>query len=356
MNPFFPIDNSSRQIVPDQRAICESCNENLPLSSMNILNCPCHHKFCYNCLKISVENHLSNGIIPHCPSCDPYYDFSMEEYATIMSGGDLNDSSYEMYSEKYDDYITSHYMNDFTIHCYDSNCDGYLQVDRSVRSVPMPLECPKCHKKVCSFGNHEGHYNTTCVEYQRLKFEYDQWKYDGKEKRYQQRCLFDKEFDQWSVDKTEFEAEKRRIEENYRTEYQTEEQLSFSARLCPHCQRIIQKVDGCDLMVCGRNYHGGNQQNGCGKPFEWSKAAPYVPVLPSMSEIKFTKVLPNMNNMVYHNKGYYCGICHSNEIKGIRFVCLNCPAFFLCEKCEHNRIKEHYGGKHVFKLCLVDFE
>ena len=26
----------------------------------------------------------------------------------------------------------------------------------------------------------------------------------------------------------------------------------------------VQKLEGCDLMKCGVNYHGGDQQNGCG--------------------------------------------------------------------------------------------
>jgi len=51
-----------------------------------------------------------------------------------------------------------------------------------------------------------------------------------------------------------------------------------TCRLCPHCQRVVQYIDGCDLMVCGRNYHGGDQQSGCGQGFRWSQALPYVPI------------------------------------------------------------------------------
>lgn len=31
-------------------------------------------------------------------------------------------------------------------------------------------------------------------------------------------------------------------------------------------------------MVCGRNYHGGDEQSGCGKGFKFSQALPYVPI------------------------------------------------------------------------------
>lgn len=27
-------------------------------------------------------------------------------------------------------------------------------------------------------------------------------------------------------------------------------------RCCPHCERPIEKLEGCDLMKCGKDYHG----------------------------------------------------------------------------------------------------
>ena len=38
---------------------------------------------------------------------------------------------------------------------------------------------------------------------------------------------------------------------------------------CPACRRLIEKMEGCDSMVCGRNSDGGNQQAGCGFTFQW---------------------------------------------------------------------------------------
>ncbi len=53
---------------------------------------------------------------------------------------------------------------------------------------------------------------------------------------------------------------------------------SQNCRLCPHCGRVVQHLAGCDLMICGQNYHGGDVQSGCGKNFNWSQARPYVPL------------------------------------------------------------------------------
>ena len=45
-------------------------------------------------------------------------------------------------------------------------------------------------------------------------------------------------------------------------------------RRCPYCTRVVEKLDGCDLILCGGNYHGGNQQRGCGKQFVWGAGQP----------------------------------------------------------------------------------
>lgn len=46
-------------------------------------------------------------------------------------------------------------------------------------------------------------------------------------------------------------------------------------RLCPQCGKTVQKLEGCDSMKCGTDYHGGNQQTGCGASFNWGSARPY---------------------------------------------------------------------------------
>jgi len=45
-------------------------------------------------------------------------------------------------------------------------------------------------------------------------------------------------------------------------------------------------------MICGQNYHGGDQQSGCGRTFDWSKAARYVPIANRGPQQIKTKVKP----------------------------------------------------------------
>jgi hypothetical protein len=61
-------------------------------------------------------------------------------------------------------------------------------------------------------------------------------------------------------------------------------------------------MSGCDLMVCGRDYHGNSLGLGCGESFCWSQAPMYRPstgnesVVTDMTLVEPTKVLTNSND------------------------------------------------------------
>lgn len=74
-----------------------------------------------------------------------------------------------------------------------------------------------------------------------------------------------------------------------------------TCRLCPHCQRVTERISGCDSMVCGRNYHGGDQQSGCGQAFKWSQALPYVPIANTgAQEVRNDMPPPEQQKLVVH--------------------------------------------------------
>jgi len=49
-----------------------------------------------------------------------------------------------------------------------------------------------------------------------------------------------------------------------------------NCRLCPRCNRLINRTEGCDAMLCGGNAHTTNTMGGCGLEFRWPAAKPYV--------------------------------------------------------------------------------
>ena len=108
-------------------------------------------------------------------------------------------------------------------------------------------------------------------------------------------------------------------------------------------------------MICGRNYHGGNVQDGCGASFIWTDARPYVPAVvrrpPEDEEVKEIVDIPPIARE-YRHEGYLCDRCHK-EIVGLRFSCMHCPAVDFCEKCEMEATLEH-NKNHVFRIISMD--
>jgi hypothetical protein len=56
-----------------------------------------------------------------------------------------------------------------------------------------------------------------------------------------------------------------------------ERRKESSYRCCPRCNTVVQKLAGCDSMVCGRDYHGeaGSKNTGCGANFSFDSAKAY---------------------------------------------------------------------------------
>jgi len=115
-------------------------------------------------------------------------------------------------------------------------------------------------------------------------------------------------------------------------------------RLCPHCGRVLEKLDGCDSMKCGTDYHGGNQQNGCGQTFSWNAAKPYVATVAPVKQLTYDLKPPESTVKKEHN--FTCDKCKS-KIYGYRFECINCAEYNLCEMCE---LQHPHNPLHIFKI------
>ncbi|CAF4771206.1 unnamed protein product [Rotaria sp. Silwood1] len=132
-----------------------------------------------------------------------------------------------------------------------------------------------------------------------------------------------------------------------------EELKAKTCRLCPHCKRVVQHMGGCSSMICGQNYHGGDQQSGCGKNFNWDQALPYIPIVNTVQE-QMKSALENQQRVVH--TGIRCKNCHK-EIEGIRFDCIHCHSLNYCEICEQRctlahseELRRQKKQQHVFRL------
>lgn len=102
-------------------------------------------------------------------------------------------------------------------------------------------------------------------------------------------------------------------------------------------------------MVCGRAYHGGDEQPGCGKEFNWNHAKPYA------SRVE-RRQLPPMSREQLGLRGRNafhpftdCSLCGSHGVAGLRFRCIHCAAFDVCGACEPKLADLHDVG-HVFEV------
>ena len=50
------------------------------------------------------------------------------------------------------------------------------------------------------------------------------------------------------------------------------------------------------------------------------------------------------------NQRIICDGCQMNPIKGLRFKCLDCPDFDLCEECYNKEIHKHHKMKRITQL------
>lgn len=124
---------------------------------------------------------------------------------------------------------------------------------------------------------------------------------------------------------------------------QDEEWKSMNCRLCPHCGRTIEKIEGCNQMRCGYDVHGGGRYGGCGRSFDWASAEPYQ-AAPRV-KLQMNERTGNWTQFVIH-PGVRCDVC-SRDVFGPRLRCIHCESFTVCTTCE-----SHLDGHdltHVFE-------
>ena len=68
-------------------------------------------------------------------------------------------------------------------------------------------------------------------------------------------------------------TQRRRAQVAASVNLSSQERAALNIKLCPYCGFPVEKIDGCDQMVCGRDAHGSARfAGGCGKGFKWTEA------------------------------------------------------------------------------------
>lgn len=233
--------------------------------------------------------------------------------------------------------------------CQGTGCSAAVVVGanedrrRFVCTCGAPPVCTGC-------GISPYHFHGRCADIQPLRARWLAWLQGGREayQGLQKRAM------------REATAQQRALREaiERHTELEQDEQWKAeNCRCCPSCKRPVEKIDGCNTMVCGQNTHGGNRQPGCGHRFRWQDAPPYRPQADNLR----TSTAPALSRVsAISGRGVrhlfaQCGFCGNTGkcITGPRFRCIHCPSFSCCLKCEPRLASEHEDG-HVFEILFDD--
>jgi E3 ubiquitin-protein ligase RNF217 len=219
INEFIFISNFSNVITTSFHKLpssaenhfeCPICCNNIPSNELKQMLC-CSTRLCSSCLLTHTVTNITNGKVKiECPACIQDINSS-----SILYNCELPTSIRERYqqilardlSEKQNTFIKlCPYCNFITI--LDEN-DPIICGKKSRHSSQEWIHCEQCDKEWCWSCYSPSHPNETCRQFKKNHTQLDMW------------------------------AKIRRSDNQQR-----------NAQRCPKCSIYIEKIDGCDHMLC----------------------------------------------------------------------------------------------------------
>jgi len=240
------------------------------------------------------------------------------------------------------DLVTSIYLQRLKtergfLECPQEGCEWFVEAQQARRSGSKTLEvvCQKCNFRFCAECKKVSHMNTPCEQMLSYKRQWDEWLGSGRPLVLARMAQVDQQFvaalQAHNAKKEQHEADMRNREAQYAQMLADEKWKETHCKRCPWCGFVVNKLDGCDEMVCGRDYHGNVVQGGCLKVFHWKnmakpyladsghhpKVVPFAAAAPEQVEAMKSKFASDGSPLL-------CSLC-SDQIRGPHAVCLNCP-------------------------------
>ncbi|CAF3846177.1 unnamed protein product [Rotaria sp. Silwood1] len=204
---------------------------------------------------------------------------------------------------KFHEYQTEKTFNNFINHargiikCPNRGCKWVVEARNP--NQRFRVVCNACRNEFCSICNQQYHYRTNCQQVAQITQQWFVWCNTERGNYWRARAQEDVTYRaQLEEYERQLGSNVKRNEELRRRYEELMADEAFKAqncRLCPHCKRVVQHMGGCSSMVCGRNYHGGDQQSGCGKSFTWDDTKPYIPSIDTAPD-KIKNSLPRPEN------------------------------------------------------------
>eukprot|EP01126_Amoeba_proteus_P026760 TRINITY_DN264_c0_g1_i12.p1 TRINITY_DN264_c0_g1~~TRINITY_DN264_c0_g1_i12.p1 ORF type:complete len:288 (-),score=30.75 TRINITY_DN264_c0_g1_i12:108-971(-) len=214
------------------------------------------------------------------------------------------------------------------------------------------IKCDCCGYSYCSKCQEKYHYRVSCEDFRVFTRDWTLWCTRNRKQFYHQiEKKYQRQMNHYNQHVNKVEMRNKKQKNLYEERVGDEEWKSKNCRICPNCSRPVQHLGGCSSMICGTDYHGGNTQNGCGHSFNWEQALPYTANAKPMREVSVKLSVPQLQVLEQEHVGFICDMC-GKEIVGLRFSCLNCPHYSLCQRCEVEFMK--HDQFHIFQIFGLD--
>eukprot|EP01038_Epipyxis_sp_PR26KG_P008068 gene8068-10931_t len=346
---------------------CDICMDDVMVEDMYTLNCIYSHRFCYPCIVRHVKMCIisPNPHIPACPKANERlanqegcnYVMQEEEIYQLMNiialtKGEIEEIITPLERLNIRKKISDLYMA--KVHRENNHmcCVGCNNDDQSSSPVWFDLgdtrfdrqrvDCPRCRTSFCSLCQRTPfHYRSKCEEVLGYSRAWLEWLGGGRDIYLHEMRRRDEQYQQQAEDynqkRENYEKDVAAAEARFQELVQYEQYKQGHCKQCPSCHRVIEKLSGCDSMVCGRNYHGGDIQNGCGASFNWTTAPAYVAQIGDKKTPAELDIIPpieaqEVRHMINEDTPYHCDRCHE-PIIGPRISCINCPIYNICLNC-----------------------
>jgi hypothetical protein len=330
---------STEQAIASTKGVyCPVCWETFPESET--LQLLCGHSACVECC----EHHIRKSSNLKCIVEQCTHEILHHEISRMLGRGDSHAGRLD---PKYQEIDLSQRNQCLSKDPQESgSCPQCgLIVFRHERGGIEKATCQRCNYDFCTNCSSIYHYRTTCLIWQETRQAWNEWKVSGRShywRRNQERS---------KLAKKAAKADKDRIRRIMEEEHLDEEYKSKNCKLCPSCDKVVEKMSGCNSMRCGYDTDTGlNRQNGCGAKFHWEdEAKPYQAVKVGQNLKKVGHDADGDGSNKFHHVDVRCDGCGSTDVRGLLFECVNCPSFTLCENCEHQHTDQHQSD-HVFAI------
>ncbi|CAF3153334.1 unnamed protein product, partial [Rotaria sp. Silwood2] len=286
----FPYELPSRE--------CDTCIELCLYDDIYVFGCPDSHKLCYKCYEILCRTKMKNNEILTCGICS--YQLPYIELKQLRVSPAERDQFVQYQVQKTFERYTG--SDRGVIKCPNQNCKWAFEPENPMER--FRVECQLCTNEFCSLCNQQYHYRTRCQQLLEITRQWFFW-CNTERGRYLQtkakaNAAYAARLKEYERQQKAHGAQNAALRRRYQALVADEKYKEKNCRLCPHCGRVVQHMGGCSSMVCGRDYHGGNDQSGCGQSFSWDQAKPYVAAPDRKPEEVMRDLLNPENKLVVH--------------------------------------------------------